>query len=305
MRFVAGFGKTNIDLLYGGRMCIPKEGEEIYSEHFMVELGGGTPATLINLSRLGVPVKIHTLLGTDLFSRFALEQFDIFQVKPDNLYRGTKMPVNVTTAVITEVDRAFISYTDQDDIPDLYLESVLNASRGAAVILMHEEFLPIYPELKANGAILVYDTGWRKDMNLHDMKKIFSLADWYTPNDQEAMLVTDTSTPGEAARVLADYFEHVVIKLGNRGCLLRSGNEEFIVRPVPVSQVADTTGAGDAFLAGFVYGLYHHKTPRQCALYGNITGAACIEAMGCLTSYVSEQELLQRAQQYGYFIDPR
>ena len=58
--FIAGIGCTNVDILYSGIDRLPNEGEEIYAKHFSLQLGGGVPATLINLGRLGI--KTNTAL---------------------------------------------------------------------------------------------------------------------------------------------------------------------------------------------------------------------------------------------------
>lgn len=297
MRWVSGFGKTNVDLLYSGMPRVPQEGEEIFSTHFSMQLGGGAPATLINLGRLNVPCRIQTLLGSDSFSQFALRQFQQNGVSPHNLYKGDKMPVNLTSAVITPRDRAFISFTDPVDITDDMRNEVLALSRGASIVLMQEDLLPIYPELKRSGAVLVYDTGWQSGMSIESMRGVLTQADWYTPNDKEAMLLTGTSNPSSAARVLAEFFDTVVIKLGKDGCLLLHDGKETIVPPMPNVTAVDTTGAGDAFLAGFTYGLYHGAPPETCALYGNITGGASVQAVGCLGAYVNEDQLLQKAEE--------
>lgn len=297
MRWVSGFGRTNVDLLYSGMPRVPEEGEEIYAQQFSMQLGGGAPATLINLGRLGVPCRIQTLLGSDQFSAFARQQFMENGVSPHNVYAGDQMPVNLTSAVITPRDRAFISYTDPVSITDDMRNEVLALSRGASVVLMQEDFLPIYPELKRNGAILVYDTGWQSGMSVESMRDVLVEADWYTPNDKEAMLLTGTNSPLAAADVLAEFFDTVVIKLGAEGCLLRHRGKETIVPPMPGVRAVDTTGAGDAFLAGFIYGLYHGAPPETCALYGNITGGTSVTAVGCLAAYVREDALLQKAEE--------
>ena len=52
----SGVGVLNCDLLFSGLSRLPVEGEEIYAKGFDMQLGGGLPATLIHLARLGVPV---------------------------------------------------------------------------------------------------------------------------------------------------------------------------------------------------------------------------------------------------------
>ena len=56
MGFVAGMGIINCDLLYSGLDAIPNEGEEVFSKRFDIQLGGGNPAIMVNLSRLKIPL---------------------------------------------------------------------------------------------------------------------------------------------------------------------------------------------------------------------------------------------------------
>ena len=56
-------------------------------------------------------------------------------------------------------------------------------------------------------------------------------------------------------------------------------------------QNVDSTGAGDAFLAGFIYGLMHDAPLATCIAYGNITGGKAVTAVGALSAYVTEAEL--------------
>lgn len=298
MRFVAGFGKTNVDLLYSGMPRVPQEGEEIYARQFSMQLGGGVPATLVHLGRLGVPAQIQTLLGDDAFSRFAQEQFTQNGVDVHNLYQGGAMPINLTSAVITPRDRAFASYTDPVAVTPPMQEQARALSQGAAIVLMQDDMLSIYPALKESGSLLVYDTGWREDMSLDAMRPMLALANYYLPNEKEALKVTGAATAAAAAHVLAQFFDHVTIKLGDKGCLIYHQGRQTVIPPLPNITAVDTTGAGDAFLAGFVYGLYHGAPIPRCAAYGNILGAACVAQVGCLSCCLSEQELLQQAAQY-------
>lgn len=108
MAFIAGAGATNVDLLYQGMERIPDVGEELYCKDFDLQLGGGLPATLINLGRLGIETKIATELGTDIFSEFAKDKFLQNGVEPTNLYEGDKIPLNITSAIILPKDRTFL-----------------------------------------------------------------------------------------------------------------------------------------------------------------------------------------------------
>lgn len=294
--FVAGVGSTNIDLLYSGLDKLPKEGEEIYSKDFSLQLGGGVPATLINLGRLGVPAKIATELGQDLFSLFAADAFRKNGVQPLNLYKGNGMPLNITSAMITKNDRTFMSYGNSIvEATDYALDKVYEMCSGAKIVIMQAGgFLPVYKRLKEEGTILIFDSGWDENMSIESYKEYLTAADYYTPNQKEALKITDADTPEKAANILAHYFDNVVIKLDKDGCLGMKNGKYFIVPPVPNVKCVDSTGAGDAFLAGFVYGLFHNKKFEDCIICGNITGGKCVTAAGCLRAYNTESELLSQ-----------
>lgn len=293
-KFVAGIGSTNIDLLYSGLEKLPNEGEEIYSKGFSLQLGGGVPATLINIGRLGISAKIATELGNDIFSQFAFEQFGRYGVTPLNLYNGTAMPLNVTSAMITDDDRTFMSYGNGNvEATDTALEQTYEMCKGAKIVIMQVGgFLPVYQKLKKDGTILVFDCGWDNNLSLNTYKKYLTVADYYTPNQKEALKITNTDTPEKAAEILSHYFEKIVIKLDKNGCMGMENGRKFIVSPVPDVKCIDSTGAGDAFLAGFIYGLFYDYSFKNCIKFGNITGAKCVEKIGCLNGYTTENELL-------------
>lgn len=156
MGFAAGVGYLNLDLLYLGVGYLPEEGEEVYAKSLDIQLGGGVPATMIILSRLGVDSKIATFLGEDVFSGYAAKLLDACGVSYANLYRGNGIPVAVTSVMITERDRTFMSALDRVDITQIIQEETYRQLQGAKVIDMHAGFLDAYKRLKAEGAILVF-----------------------------------------------------------------------------------------------------------------------------------------------------
>ncbi len=297
--FVAGAGATNVDLLYKGMPRLPKLGEEIYCDEFSLQLGGGIPATLINLGRLGLQTRIATELGNDLFSRFAKEKFQENGVAPVNLYAGDKIPLNITSAIILPEDRTFFTYGKGSIEPsDDALDTFYKAATGAKVVLMHPGgFLPVYETLKSEGSILVLDTGWDENLSFETYGKYLEIADYYTPNRKEALQITGESSPERAAERLHTYFDKVVVKVDKDGCIGSENGRQFFVKSVPDFQNVDSTGAGDAFLAGFVYGLMHDAPLETCIAYGNITGGKAVTAVGALSAYVTEAELLTFYQQ--------
>ncbi len=300
MSFVAAFGKLNIDLLYSGMPRIPDEGEEIYCRDFSVCLGGGLPATMINCSRLGIPAKIGTFLGNDMFSDFARRELGKSGTEYE-VFEGKGFPLNVTSVIITDKDRTFVSYGGTETYSDEMFEKIYNSLKGAKVAAIQEKLLPVYRELKKDGTILVLDTGYSEDMSVEKHKDLIEIADYYTPNIDETEKLTGTRDPKKAVDFLRNYFEKPVVKLGRYGCAGYDG-EFFTVDNIDEFRCVDATGAGDAFLAGFIYGLYNDFNFRRCILAGNITGGKCVTGIGCLTEYADEKEIEFYMNKYHYLI---
>ena len=300
MSFVAAFGKLNVDLLYSGMLRIPNEGEEIYSKDFKVCLGGGLPATMINCSRLGVPAKIGTFLGDDMFSNFAKGELDKSGTKYE-LFESKNFPLNVTSAIITEKDRTFVSYGGTETYSDEMLEKIYNSLKGAKVVAMQEKLIPVYKQLKREGTILVLDMGYSDDMSFEKHKDLIQIADYYTPNIDETEKLTGTKDYKEALKILGEYFEKPILKLGKFGCAGFDG-EYFTIDNIDEFKCIDATGAGDAFLSGFIYGLYNDFDFKKCILAGNITGGKCVTGIGCLTEYINEKEIVEYLNKYDFLI---
>lgn len=299
--FVAGAGSANVDLMFSGLSRLPNEGEELYAEEFSLHLGGGILGTLVNVSRLGIPVRAGTFLGEDIFSRFVVKALEALPITITNLYKGGRgglfppIPLNLSVAAITPRDRTFLSYTDKKAPDDNELQGVFELCTGARIIEMQMGYIEVYRKLKTENSILIFDMAWDDRVPRPVYESYLELADYWTANQQEALKFTGCKDIRHAARVLRDWLKTPIIKLGASGCLLY---DERIIPPIDEFVPIDATGAGDAFLAGLVYGLYHQRPIEDAVLMGNITGGKCVSAKGALTAFVSEAELLYFFEKY-------
>ena len=298
-RFVAGTGPANIDLMFSGLPRIPNEGEEVYAGDFSMHLGGGPVGTLITLSRLGVPVKAGTYLGDDIFSRFVLTELEKIPISITNLYkeRFGAIPLNISVAALTKKDRTFISYTDKKAPDDNEMQAVYELCRSACIVDMQMGYIEVCRKLKQEGTLLIFDTTLEDHVPRSVYESYLELADYWTANKQEALKFTGCKDVSSAARVLCNWLETPIIKLDSSGCLIFKG-EEIIISAIDEFKNVDSTGAGDAFLAGLIYGLYHKRPIEDAVLMGNITGGVCVSAKGALTAFVTESELLGFFEKY-------
>lgn len=98
-------------------------------------------------------------------------------------------------------------------------------------------------------------------------------------NEEEAKALTGEE-PAKALEIISKMCSIVVVKVGARGSLIRKGSEESCVQAVSVKKVIDTTGAGDYFAAGFLYGLSCGYSMEKCAAIGSILSGEVIQVIG-------------------------
>ena len=84
--------------------------------------------------------------------------------------------------------------------------------------------------------------------------------------------------------------EWVAVKMGERGCYVTDGVQKEEI-PSNKVNVVDTTGAGDAFNAGFIYGMLQGKSLTTCAMLGNLTASFSITQKGARKGLPYKDEL--------------
>ena len=98
-------------------------------------------------------------------------------------------------------------------------------------------------------------------------------------NEEEAKAFTGKE-PKEALGVIAKKCSIAIVKVGAEGSYIRKGTEEIKVSAIPVEKVVDTTGAGDYFASGFLYGLTCGYSLEKCAKIGSILSGNVIQVIG-------------------------
>ncbi len=82
-----------------------------------------------------------------------------------------------------------------------------------------------------------------------------------------------------------------ILKLGERGCYALDQENEFFLPAYENSSVVDTTGAGDAFVAGYLYALQKGCTVKECCVSGNAEGCMAVSGLGSHASTGGKKEL--------------
>ena len=134
--------------------------------------------------------------------------------------------------------------------------------------------------------------GWHPSW-LTDPRNLNTLqeSDLFFPNDREAELMTGQTEPYKMLRAFREMgLRAVGLKLAGKGAALLWKKKEFVCDARSVATI-DTTGAGDCFDAGFIYGWLKSNSPPACLQIANICGALSTRALGGIAAFPTIQEL--------------
>ncbi|KAA6305370.1 hypothetical protein EZS27_042979, partial [termite gut metagenome] len=98
-------------------------------------------------------------------------------------------------------------------------------------------------------------------------------------NEDEAKILTGKE-PEEASEIMAKMCSVAVVKVGADGSYIRKGTEKIKIEASPVEEITDTTGAGDYYAAGFLYGLTCGYSLEKCGKIGAILSENVIQVIG-------------------------
>jgi len=293
---VAVVGEIYVDHIFTGFGVWPQPGEEVFTREYKREIGGGATNTACALARLGRTVSLVGVIGSadaGWFERRLRE----FGVSSDDLEK-TDGDTGVTVSVSMLDDRSFFSYVGENEklMSMLGSEKTLASLQHArhvhfAMPLARELALHLLPRLRAAGCTTSLDVGfspvWLRAASSLD---ICRATDYLLPNEKEASLLCG----GDAADYIP-FAQHsglrqAVVKLGSRGAAMLAGGAQYSVASPPVD-VVDTTGAGDAFDAGFIDALLDRSDPEDCLRRACICGALSTRAAGALSALPLREEL--------------
>lgn len=282
------FAQMNLDLIFKGFDRLPQPGEEVFAKSFTLQLGGGPIVCPIVLEQLGCRVRLGTFMGKDDVSSIcrrllAERNFSSY----DEFVTPNPDPVVVTSVFSWDHDRGFLSHNEGVYESDLDGETVYGFLRDARVVFAPVGHPEVTRRLHREGVKVVYDSGWSDDLSIDGIKAFLPDIDVYTPNDREAMKLAGTGDLEEAVRFLARYTPHPVVTLGKGGCAYWEDGAIHYAPAVEEFRAVDTTGAGDNFLAGVIYGLLHDEPLGRCVRLGNIFAGKSTTAVGCFGAAVT------------------
>ena len=285
---VVGFGALNLDKLFKVNMIAKKE-EEASVLDFKESGGGSAANTVVGLARLELRAGFVGNVAADREGKFLLDEFRKEGVDVNGI---TVSKSGRSGTVMGYIDpngeRALYvdpGVNDQLDFNDITLDYVLGTEFLHLSSFVAQKPFNAQKQLiaKLSGVKVCFDPGAlyaRK--GLAALKPIIKRSYAIFPNENEVRLLTGQGYKEGAKKFLELGAELVAVKLGKRGGYVSDGKQSHLIEPYSVEAV-DTTGAGDAFCAGFIYGLIKGKDLFECGRLGNFVASRCVSAMGART----------------------
>ena len=296
MRFdVIGFGALNVDKLYRvGR--IAKEGEEGFILS-MTELPGGSAAnTIVGLARLGMRTAFIGKVASDHEGKLLLDDFRREGVNIGGVVIAkTGQSGTVSAFIDRKGERALYVHPSTNDtltFQEINLDYAKQTeflhltSMDEKPFQAQKELVETLPNVKVS--LDLGEIYGRK--GLTKLRPLLKRSYVLMPSENELKMMTQKDFKEGANRLLKEGARIVAVKLGQKGCYVTNGKESYLVKPFE-TRVVDTTGAGDAFCAGFLYGLIKGKDLCECGRLGNFVASKCIEKAGARTGLPQASEL--------------
>ena len=275
-------------------------------ERIAMQVGGDAANESLTLARLGHAPALVSKVGADAAGDFILRTLREGGVDTGSVVREDGLDTGINVVLVRkDGERGFITNRNgslrrlalADILPALDRPELSGAriaclaSLFVSPALSLEDCAALFDRLKARGMLLCADTTRRKNgETLKEAGDALSRLDYFFPNLEEAALLTGEDDPDAAAAALVDCgVKHVALKLGGRGCLLRSARERILVPPFPGVRCVDSTGAGDTFAAGFIAALLEGRDFASCGRFANAAASLCVQSVGAGGSWTREE----------------
>jgi ribokinase len=295
MEKVLVLGSINIDFVsFVSRY--PRPGETLVSNDFGIFQGGKGANQAIALAKLDIPTLLLGKVGKDTLSDFALSSLKENGVDITGISKSQKNSTGSASIWVNtqgqnsitiypgangEVDEDFIIQHEKffDDASwlltqfEVPLKSILLALKLA----------------KKHNLKTIMDPAPVKKMSNNN---IWGLVDYLLPNETELRELTHTKDVLKAIRILKSRgVKEVIVKLGKQGAAYEDKGKLVVFTATSVGQRIDTTGAGDCFVAGFLYGMIQWGDIPRAIKIANLTASYSIQKKGAAISFPKKSEI--------------
>jgi ribokinase len=308
---IAVVGSLNIDLIaYAQRM--PGPGETLMGDDFQMGFGGKGANQAVMAGRLGAKVWMIGALGDDVYADMTFDNLAHQRVDATHVARVAGSSGVAPIWVERDGTNRIIVVAGANDKVDAGGAAEAVRSIGDAGVVIGQLEIPqrvtaeAFRAARDLGAVTILNPAPAAELD----PDLLATAGWLIPNEHEFAILSGTSLqgadPATEDRAFADYAgragRRLLVTLGARGAAVVStaGSVER-VPAVPVTAI-DTTGAGDAFVGGFAFGLAAGFDELRAARLGVACASDSVTRTGTQSSFASPErarELIESVQASG------
>lgn len=258
-------GEINPDLILRGDVT-PAFGQvEKLVDDATLTIGSSSVIFACGVARLGLRVAFAGVVGDDVFGQFMVSQMLARGIDTSAIVLEPSLHTGLSVILSRATDRAILTFAGSiaalryEQIDLAMLDRARHLHLGAFFMLdaLRPDVPRLFSEARQRGLTTSLDTNYdpteRWDGGL---RQVLPLVDVFLPNEAELCAIGGSPDPDAALAALAQQVPIVAAKLGSQGGVARRGSTIAHAPALPVA-VVDTTGAGDTFDAGFIYGFLH------------------------------------------------
>jgi sugar/nucleoside kinase (ribokinase family) len=283
----------------------PSRGSLTLVEEIGFHIGGAVPNTGAVLARLGVPVSVVGRIGKDQFGSFVRQELEKWAHTVTLAVDSQRPTTSVLGHIFADGERSFLYAAGASAAfcaSDLDLRR--EQARGSRVLhlgyalllpqLDGAPMLQVFQQAQELGFLVSLDIAYYPGPDWRTLRELLPFVDVFCPNIREAEAITGQSQPEAAAETLLEHGvrQFVAIKGGERGSYIRPAKEkgEFLLRHQVTT--VDSTGAGDAFVAGALAAWHRGLNWREAGRIANATGALAVTKQGATEGIDSWDQVL-------------
>ncbi len=311
MKDVVCIGILVADVISKPLKTLPERGKLMPIDSITLHSGGCALSSAVDMSKIGLDTAVVGKLGNDGFGSYLTGELKKHNVETTGLSIGQNSRTSASVVVVGEdSERSFIhcfgangEFT-YEDIDFAFVSQYKIAFFTGVNLMASFDGAPLakaVEEARDAGCITVMDTAWDSSGRWMELVRgSLSNLDYFIPSYEEAKNIAGKESPEEIADVfLSMGVGTAVIKLGEKGCYIKTGGgREHTIGPFKVDAV-ETTGAGDAFAAGFITGISKGWPIEKCGLFANATGALSVSCIGASTGIKTLEETIDFIKSQG------
>jgi sugar/nucleoside kinase (ribokinase family) len=270
---------------------IPDAGRLSLVDQMGLYTGGCAINAATTLARLGLPVEVIGKVGADPLGDFLVNALVERGIGSRGVKRAETVGTSATMIMVDEQgERRYVHCIGanadlrRDDIDMEIIEGASLLHVAGALVMPGIDGQPsagILKRAKAVGVTTFMDTVWDDTGRWSRLEPCLPHLDAFVPTIEEAQAVTGLDDPVEVGRKLLDRGVGMVgLKMAALGCLVMDQSGAVIRLPAFEVEAVDTTGAGDAFAAGFIAGVLHNWALERTATFANAVAALCVTGVG-------------------------